>query len=145
MISGGVNSRVYTVSLDGFDTHTNQERLQNNLLTQFSDGVGAFWQDLSAQGTADDVLILVFSEFGRRVSENTGRGTDHGTAAPVLVIGKHVNGGVYGDHPSLSELDDGDLKYKVDFRSVYATIVDKWMQADAKEVLGQNFDKLGFV
>src|SRR5262249_16023910 len=108
MIAGGVDAGVYTVSLDGFDTHTNQVNVQNRLLKQFSQGVGAFYRDLEAHGLQDDVLVLAFSEFGRRVAENNGRGTDHGTAAPLFVIGNQVKGGVIGDHPSLDNLDAGD-------------------------------------
>jgi uncharacterized protein (DUF1501 family) len=145
MIAGGVNSRIYTVNLDGFDTHTNQLGVQNRLLKQFSDGVGAFYRDLEAHGLQDDVVIFAFSEFGRRVAENNGRGTDHGTAAPVWVIGSQVKGGVYGDHPSLTSLDAGDLRYKIDFRNIYATLLEKWMGADSKAVLGQNFDIMPFV
>jgi uncharacterized protein (DUF1501 family) len=145
MISGGVNSSVYTVNLDGFDTHTNQLGSQNRLLKQFSEGVSAFYKDLTAHGLQDDVVIFAFSEFGRRVAENNGRGTDHGTAGPVYVIGSNVKGGVYGDHPSLTELDAGDLKYKIDFRCVYATLLDKWLGADSREILGQHFDYIPFV
>lgn len=145
MIAGGVDSRIFTVSLDGFDTHTNQTRTQNGLLKQLSDGVSAFQSDLSAHGLQDDVLILCFSEFGRRVAENGGHGTDHGTAAPVFVIGNSVKGGIYGDHASLSDLDAGDLKYKIDFRSIYATLSDRWLKADSRQILGANFETIPFV
>lgn len=145
MIAGGVDSKIFTVNLDGFDTHTNQLQPQNRLLKQLSDGVGAFYKDLEKHNLQDDVIVFAFSEFGRRVGENNGRGTDHGTAAPVYVIGKNVKGGVYGDHPDLTNLDDGDLKYKVDFRCVYATLLEKWLRADSHEVLGQNFDHIPFV
>lgn len=145
MIAGGVDSRIFTVSLDGFDTHTNQLSGQNRLLKQLSDGVGAFYADLKQHGAADDVVVFAFSEFGRRVAENNGRGTDHGTAAPVYVIGNAIKGGLYGDMPSLTNLDAGDLKYTTDFRCVYATLLDRWMKADSKQILGQQFDYLGFV
>ena len=145
MITGGVDSSIYTVNLDGFDTHTNQLRAQNNLLRKLSDGLAAFYKDLELHGLQDDVMVLAFSEFGRRVQENGSRGTDHGTAAPVFVIGGKVNGGVYGDHPSLSNLDDGDLKYNIDFRQVYTTLLDKWLGADSREILGQSFDSIRFI
>jgi uncharacterized protein (DUF1501 family) len=145
MIAGGVDSRIFTVNLDGFDTHTNQLSGQNRLLKQLSDGVSAFYKDLQQHNLQDDVVIFAFSEFGRRVAENNGRGTDHGTAAPVYVIGSKVKGGVYGDHPSLTSLDAGDLKYNTDFRCIYATLLDKWMAADSKQILGQQFDYIPFV
>lgn len=145
MITGGLDCSIYGASLDGFDTHTNQLRAQDGLLQQLSNGIAAFHSDLRKHKLDDDVLILVFSEFGRRVAENGGRGTDHGTAAPVLLIGSSVKGGVYGEHPSLTNLDSGDLKYKIDFRNVYATLLNGWMQCDSKDVLGQRFENLGFL
>lgn len=145
MITGGLNSPVYSVSLDGFDTHTNQLRQQAGLLKQLSEGVTAFYEDLKAHNVDQDVLIMAFSEFGRRVAENGGKGTDHGTAAPAFLIGSGVKGGIYGDQPSLTALDNGDLKYGVDFRSVYATILDKWLGADSKEVLRGSFEYVPFV
>jgi uncharacterized protein (DUF1501 family) len=145
MIAGGVNSSIYTVNLDGFDTHTNQLGTQNRLLKQLSEGVSAFYKDLIAHNLQDDVVIFAFSEFGRRVGENNGRGTDHGTAEPVYIIGSSVKGGIYGDHPSLSDLDAGDLKYKTDFRCIYATLLDKVLKADSRQILGQNFDYIPFV
>jgi uncharacterized protein (DUF1501 family) len=88
---------------------------------------------------------MTFSEFGRRVAENGGRGTDHGAAAPLFLIGSGVKGGIVGDAPDLTDLDDGDLKYKIDFRNVYATVLDKWMNADSKTVLGDKFDQLDLI
>lgn len=145
MISGAVNSSIYTVNLDGFDTHTNQLRPQNNLLKQLSEGVSAFMADMEQHGLQDDVVVLAFSEFGRRVAENGSRGTDHGTAEPVFLIGKNVKGGIYGDHPSLSSLDDGDLRYKIDFRSIYSTLLDRWLKADSKQILAAQFDTIPFI
>ncbi len=145
MIAGGVNSRIYSIGLDSFDTHANQSRKQGTLLKQLSDGLAAFQKDLEAHQLDRDVIVLCFSEFGRRVSENAGRGTDHGTAGPVFVLGSPVKGGVYGDHPSLTDLDAGDLKFKIDFRTVYATILDRWLGADSRQILGGNFDSLAFV
>jgi uncharacterized protein (DUF1501 family) len=145
MLAGGVDAKIFTVNHDGFDTHTNQLGVQNRLLKTFSDGIAAFYKDLEAHGLQDDVVVMAFSEFGRRVAENNGRGTDHGTAAPVYIIGSKVKGGIYGDHPSLTDLDEGDLKHGLDFRSVYATLLDKWMNADSREVLGQHFETIQFV
>jgi len=145
MITGGVNSRLYSISLNGFDTHTNQQLVQNRLIKQLSEGLTSFHLDLNQQGVADDVLILVFSEFGRRVAENNGRGTDHGTAEPVFILGNGVKGSIIGDHPSLTNLDDGDLRHKIDFRSIYATILDRWLKADSQSILGGQFDQLSFV
>lgn len=145
MIAGGVNSRIYNISLNGFDTHVNQARTQSRLLKQLSEGLACFQADLQGHGVADDVLVLVFSEFGRRVGENNGRGTDHGTAEPLFVLGNSVHGGIYGDHPSLSSLDNGDLRHKIDFRSIYATVLDRWLKADSSAVLGNRFDQINFV
>jgi uncharacterized protein (DUF1501 family) len=145
MLAGGVDAKIFTVNIDGFDTHSNQLGVQNRLLKNFSDGISAFYRDLTNHYLQDDVLIVAFSEFGRRVAENNGRGTDHGTAAPVYVIGSQVKGGVYGDHPSLTNLDEGDLKFATDFRSIYATVLDKWLNADSRQILGRDFDKLPIV
>ncbi|MBS1998829.1 MAG: DUF1501 domain-containing protein, partial [Cyanobacteria bacterium SZAS LIN-2] len=93
-------------------------------------------------GLDKDVVMMTFSEFGRRVGENGGRGTDHGAAGPMFVIGSGVKSGAIGGRPSLTELDDGDLKYKIDFRSVYATVLDRWLGADSKAVLGDKYDSL---
>jgi uncharacterized protein (DUF1501 family) len=92
-----------------------------------------------------DVIAMTFSEFGRRVAENGSRGTDHGTAAPMLIVGGGIKGGIYGDHPSLTDLQDGDLKYKIDFRNVYATVLERWMGADSKLILGDKFDQMDFI
>ncbi|HEY9785034.1 MAG TPA: DUF1501 domain-containing protein [Candidatus Obscuribacterales bacterium] len=145
MICSGVTSTVYTVSLDGFDTHANQPQTQARLLKQLSDAIGAFQSDLEEHGVAPRVLTAVFSEFGRRLEENSGCGTDHGTAEPLFIIGSGIKGGVYGSRPSLTALDNGDLKYTVDFRHVYATLLDRWLQADSVEILGKNFETLAFV
>jgi len=145
MITGGISSRIYNISLNGFDTHVNQARTQNRLLKQLSEGLACFQADLEAHGVADDVLTMVFSEFGRRVAENGGRGTDHGTAEPLFVLGNAVHGGLYGDHPQLVSLDNGDLRHKIDFRSVYATILSRWLKADSMAILGSRFDELNFV
>lgn len=145
MICGGLDASVYHIALDGFDTHANQQRVQPNLLKTLSAGLSALQADLEKHSVDSDVITLVFSEFGRRVAENGGRGTDHGTAAPVLVIGSPVKGGIYGDHASLTRLDDGDLRFKIDFRTVYATILDRWLRADSRQILGASYGQLPFI
>jgi uncharacterized protein (DUF1501 family) len=145
LITGGVNCRVYNITLGGFDTHTNQRQTQDRILRSLSQGLNAFQSDLEAHGCDRDVIAMTFSEFGRRVEENGGRGTDHGTAAPLLVVGSGVNGGIMGDHPNLIDLDNGDLKYKIDFRSVYATILDRGLAADSKQILGDKFDQCDII
>jgi uncharacterized protein (DUF1501 family) len=145
MICAGVSARVYNVTLGGFDTHSNQVNNQPRLLQQLSDGVAAFQRDLETHSLDKDVIVMTFSEFGRRVAQNNGNGTDHGTAAPHFVIGSSIKGGIYGDYPSLSDLDSGDLKYKVDFRNVYATILDRWLRADSRQILGAHFDDMAFL
>ena len=104
-----------------------------------------FQKQLEKDGTADRVTTMVFSEFGRRVGENGSGGTDHGTAAPMFLLGKSVQGGVHGQIPSLSDLDRGDLKYSTDFRRVYATLLENWLHADSKQVLGRGFDKMAVI
>lgn len=145
LITGGLGSRAYNLGFEGFDTHTNQAGHQENLLRQLSQALAAFYADLRSHGMENQVLVVVFSEFGRRVSENGGKGTDHGTAGPVMILGGKVKGGIYGEAPELEDLSDGDLKHKIDFRSVYATILDGWLNADSKEILQARYDNLGFV
>jgi uncharacterized protein (DUF1501 family) len=145
MICGGVNARIYNLSLGGFDTHIDQRGGQGNQLRQLSDAVSAFHTDLATHHLDKQVITLIYSEFGRRVNENGSRGTDHGAAAPVFVVGSAVTGGVYGEHASLTALDEGDLKYAIDYRQIYATIIDRWFGLDAHEVLGKNFEELGFI
>ncbi|MBX9724164.1 MAG: DUF1501 domain-containing protein [Candidatus Obscuribacterales bacterium] len=142
LIVGGVNCGVYTISMGGYDTHTNQQNSQLNLFKTLTSGIQALQNDLENHGVDKDVVIMTFSEFGRRTAENGGRGTDHGAAAPLFIIGSQVKGGIIGEQPSLTDLDDGDLKYKIDFRNVYASVLDKWMGADSKQILGDKFDML---
>ena len=139
MIAGGLPTRVYYVTLSGFDTHQNQKGRHENLLTQLAQGVGAFWTDVEKQGNQDRVLMMTFSEFGRRVEQNASGGTDHGAAAPMFLIGGGAKAGVFGNHPSLTDLDQGDLKHTVDFRSVYATVLQEWLETPSKPILGQHF------
>jgi uncharacterized protein (DUF1501 family) len=145
MITAGVDARIYNISLGGFDTHANQLSVQPNLLKQFSESLAAFQKDLEEHGVDKDVMLFSFSEFGRRVSENGGRGTDHGTAEPVFIMGSAVKGGIYGEYPSLTNLDQGDLKYNVDFRTIYATLLDRWLGVDSRQVLGAKYETLRFV
>jgi uncharacterized protein (DUF1501 family) len=144
MIAGGLKTRVYYVSLGGFDTHSNQKNGHDRLMQTLSEGVAAFMKDLKAQGNDRKTVVMSFSEFGRRVSENASRGTDHGTAAPMFVWGGSVKGGVYGDHPSLKsgDLDNGDLRFHTDFRSVYSTILSKWLETPPAGILGSSFKTL---
>jgi uncharacterized protein (DUF1501 family) len=145
MIAANFGTRVFYVSIGGFDTHSNQKPVHANLLTQLSDGLAAFQQDLERMGKADGVLTLGFSEFGRRVRENGSGGTDHGAAGPMFAIGTGVRAGLYGAPPSLTNLDDGDLRYTVDFRSVYATVLENWFAVPSQAILGGTFERLGFL
>ena len=141
MIRGGMRTRVYYVTLGGFDTHAGQLGSHGNRMRQFGEAMRLFQQDLSSQGNQDRVLTMVFSEFGRRVAENASGGTDHGTAAPMFLVGPMVRAGVLGQHPSLTDLDSGDLRHTVDFRSVYTAVLQDWMKAPADQVLGATFPK----
>jgi uncharacterized protein (DUF1501 family) len=142
MIRAGLPTRVYYVQLGGFDTHAQQggaQGRQGQLLGQFASAVKAFYADLKAQENDTRVLTMSFSEFGRRVGQNASQGTDHGTAAPMFLFGPMVKPGLVGEHPSLTELDEGDLKFKIDFRCVYAGILEQWLKADSKKILEASF------
>ncbi|WP_328803507.1 DUF1501 domain-containing protein [Paenibacillus silvestris] len=145
LLAGKSGTRVFNVQIGGFDDHADEKEQHARVLTQVDQGLTAFYKDLEAQGLQDRVAIMMFSEFGRRVKENGSGGTDHGTAAPMFVIGGKVKGGLYGAYPSLSNLDNGDLKYEVDFRSVYSTLVDSWLKGDAATVLGKPYESLKFI
>ncbi len=145
MISADIGTNVYYTSLGSFDTHANQRGVHAALLGALSEGLAAFYQDLTAHGRGDDLLVMTFSEFGRRVDENSSDGTDHGAAAPLFVLGNSVAGGIYGDHPSLSNLGDGDLIHEIDFRAVYTTVLRHWLEADAATILGDTFEDVGFL
>ena len=143
LIVANAETRVYYVSLSGFDTHVNQEGKHARLLEQYSTAIEAFTDDLRHNDRFQDTLIMTFSEFGRRVKQNAGRGTDHGTANNLFLIsGALKKPGVYNAAPDLGDLKDGDLKYQVDFRRVYATMLDRWLEVDAEEVLGKEFKLL---
>ena len=134
------------VTLGGFDTHYTELNRHDDLMAYLDSAVSAFYKDLSAHGMADKVLIATWSEFGRRPKENASGGTDHGAAAPLILIGDPVKGGLYGKPPSLTDLDStGNLKYQVDFRSVYQEILGGHLGADPRDILGSTFEKLGFI
>ncbi len=145
MIGGGLTTRVYYASQGGFDTHARQANAHNRLMTELNDALAAFVADLKQQGNFERVLLLTFSEFGRRVQENANGGTDHGTAAPMFVLGGRVKPGLFGKYPSLTNLDNGDLKFNTDFRSVYGSVLEKWLGAPSAEVLGRKFPMLPLV
>jgi uncharacterized protein (DUF1501 family) len=142
LIAADLPTRIYYVSYTGFDTHANQPNQHSRLLATFSQAVAAFQRDLNRSGLSGRVTTMCFSEFGRRVKENASRGTDHGTAGPMFVIGDHVKAGMHGKYPSLTDLDKGDLKHGIDFRQVYATVLQKWFDLAPDKVLGRNFDAL---
>ncbi|QDV74311.1 DUF1501 domain-containing protein [Botrimarina mediterranea] len=141
----GSSARVFYASQTGYDTHASQLYTHGNLLREFSDALKAFLDDLRANGLDERVVVLAFSEFGRRVAENDSKGTDHGAAGPVFVAGAPINGGLYGKTPDLSALIDGDLPLGVDFRSVYATLLDQWVGVSSEEVLGERYDPLPLI
>jgi len=146
MIRAGLPTRVYYASLGGFDTHAGQEWKHGDLMRRFGEAVAAFYNDLKRQGNHERVLMMTFSEFGRRVKQNASGGTDHGTAAPMFLIGDPVRGGVHGRHPSLTKLDaNGDLVFHTDFRRVYATIIDQWMGTDSRPILNGRFEALDVI
>jgi uncharacterized protein (DUF1501 family) len=146
LISADLGTKIFHITVGGFDTHAGQARTHNTLLKTVAEGVEAFMRDLEGMGRADDVVLMTFSEFGRRVKENASGGTDHGEAAPLFVVGGGVRAGVFGDHPSLTDLDNGDLKYKLDFRSVYGTMIQDWLGADPTGIIGGGtFPRIGFV
>jgi uncharacterized protein (DUF1501 family) len=142
LIDADLGARIFYVSIDGFDTHAAQATTHANLLTQVSGAVTALFKDLAARGRRDQVLMMTFSEFGRRVKENGSKGTDHGTAAPMLFVGGKVNAGPIGKQPSVGDLEMGNLKYTTDFRRVYATVLDQWLGVSSKDVLGGSFDHI---
>lgn len=144
-IESSVPTRVYAVSLGGFDTHSAEKGTQSTLLKQVSDAIGAFQQRIAAGSRARDVVLVAYSEFGRRVAANANDGTDHGTAGPVFVVGESVRGGFIGEQPSLTDLDNADLKFHTDFRSVYATVLQHVLGTDPAPVLGGSFPALSFV
>jgi uncharacterized protein (DUF1501 family) len=145
LIKGGLAARVYYTVQGGYDTHAAQLPKHQELLRELSEGLAAFLDDLAAAGLAERVLVFGFSEFGRRVAENGSAGTDHGAAAPVILAGPSVRAGLHGDYPSLTDLEDGDLKTHVDFRQVYATLLEDWLGLQSDGALGGRFERLALL
>ena len=146
LITSGSGVKLLHVTLGGFDTHQTELNRHNDLMGYLDQSVAAFYHDLDIHGFADKVLIATWSEFSRRPQENASGGTDHGAASAVLLMGNPVKGGFYGQTPSLSDLDGtGNLKYTVDFRAIYQEILNNHLGADAREILGQSFDRVPFL
>lgn len=145
IIATNLGTRVFLVTQGGFDDHAQEAEAHPRLMKDLGDAIAAFYQDMTAQGRANQVLMMTFSEFGRRPLENASNGTDHGTAAPMLVIGGGVKGGLYGQTSSLSHLDYGNLIYTTDFRSVYSTVLSRWMGADPSQAVLGSFPSIPFV
>jgi uncharacterized protein (DUF1501 family) len=145
LIDAGLGARLFYVTQDGFDTHAGQLPVHANLLRDVSDSITAFYRDLSARGQRDRVLIMTFSEFGRRGHENGSQGTDHGSGAPMLLVGGRVRSGVVGAHPALTNLQQGNLPHAIDFRQVYATILDQWLGVPSRQVIGQAHESVNIL
>jgi uncharacterized protein (DUF1501 family) len=139
-----LGTRVFYTSHGSFDTHATQLPTHAKLWTEVSEGIAAFFEDLRAHNAADDVTMLIWSEFGRRVKDN-GAGTDHGAGGVAFILGERVKGGMYGEYPSLKDLTLGNLKYNVDFRSAYATILDRWMQIEPEPIVNGKFEEFAIV
>ena len=140
LIAKGFGTRIFYVSIDGFDNHADEGPQHSNVLGEVANSISSFFQQLRRTGHDSRVRLMTYSEFGRRVEENASRGTDHGAASCLFVAGPSVKGGVVGKHPSLSDLDVGDLKFHTDFRRVYATLLDGWLGCDSKDVLGSKWE-----
>jgi uncharacterized protein (DUF1501 family) len=146
IINADVGARILYVTYGGFDNHANEDADHDGLVKTVSDGVKAFFDDLDGHGKSRNVLLMMWSEFGRRVQDNASKGTDHGTAAPHFVVGDAVKPGIYGGPPNLTGLDsNGNLKIENDFRSYYGTILSDWLKADAEAILGKGYPNLGFI
>ncbi|HYZ16245.1 MAG TPA: DUF1501 domain-containing protein [Candidatus Acidoferrum sp.] len=142
IVGSKLGTRVLYVQHGSFDTHTTQKQTQERLLGDFGNAISAFYADLAAHGNDKRVLTMTFSEFGRRVAENASRGTDHGEAAPVFLIGGGVKGGLYGRHPDLSQLSMGNLAFTTDFRAIYATVLERWLGRPSATIVGGSFTTL---
>jgi len=145
LIKAGLSTSIYYVQLDGFDTHQNQLEAHVSLLAELGQTLSAFFEDLERAGEEKRVILLAFSEFGRRLTENASWGTDHGTAAPVFLAGPAVRPGLHGPYPNLTDLQDGDPRHAIDFRRIYATLLDHWLDCPSRLVLGQEFARLPLV
>jgi uncharacterized protein (DUF1501 family) len=139
---GQIGTRVFSIELSGFDTHSDQKNRHDALMRRLDAALPTFLADISTTEAGKHTLVMAYSEFGRRVRENGSNGTDHGVAGPMFLAGAPVKGGLYGRHPSLSKLDDGDLVHTTDFRSVFATVIDKWFGTDPARVLGAKYPSL---
>ena len=145
ILAGDLGVRVMYTSQDGYDTHSNQPEQHAALLADLATSLAAFDKDLRGLNLADKVAVVVFSEFGRRVDENASHGTDHGAASCLFVAGAKIKGGLFGQYPRLDKLGEGDLIFNTDFRSVYATLLDKWLGCEAKQILDGEFARMDFV
>lgn len=145
LIKRGFGTRIFYVALDGFDTHSNQAQTHDKLLSDLGGGISFLFNQLREGGHEKRVVVLTFSEFGRRVQENGSKGTDHGAASCLFVAGPAVQGGPVGKHPGLTDLDAGDLKHHTDFRQVYATLLDQWLGVNSEGVLGAKFEHLNLL
>lgn len=142
LLRSGNTARVFYTIQSGYDTHSNQELAHSLLLAEFSEALKAFLDDLKAAKLDDRVVVLAFSEFGRRAEENDSAGTDHGSSGPVFLAGSPIRGGLFGDTPDMSDLIDGDLKTSIDFRQVYATILSRWLDVPSQKILHHDFETL---
>ena len=143
LIHSDFGARIFSTEMGGFDTHADQRGRHDQLMRGLGEGLGAFVRDLSHSQAGRDTVVLVYSEFGRRLRENASGGTDHGKAGPLLLCGAQVKGGLHGRRPSLTDLDDGDPAFTTDFRSVFGELVEHWMHADAEAVLGGRYPRVG--
>ncbi len=144
LVAANTGQRILYTDIGSFDTHAGQRADQDRLLGEFSSGIDAFMKDLDSQGLGDKVMVLAFSEFGRRVAENDSAGTDHGQGGVMFVLGAGVKGGIYGDSPDLEKLNQGDVVYKQDFRGVYARVLDNWLKIPSKTIMGAEFTAPAF-
>jgi uncharacterized protein (DUF1501 family) len=143
LIKAGLTTSIYYTQLDGFDTHAAQAAFHGGLLFELGSSLQAFVRDVVKSGDGRRVVVLAFSEFGRRLAENGSAGTDHGTAAPAFLAGPAVQAGLHGPYPNLRDLDEGgDPRFAIDFRRVYATLLDRWLGCPAERVLGAKFEHL---
>lgn len=146
LLKTGIHSRVYYAVQGGYDTHADQRPYHAQMLSSLGNAIAAFLNDLKNSGLADRVVVMCFSEFGRRIEENASEGTDHGTAGPVFIAGPRVRGGQYGSMPDLKHLSpDGDPQYTVDFRQIYGTLLSRWMDVDPLAILDEPGESLGFI
>jgi uncharacterized protein (DUF1501 family) len=142
LTKAGLTTAIYYTHLDGFDTHSGQLPRHANLLRELGTSLRAFLDDLEKSGESERVVVIVFSEFGRRLNENGSGGTDHGTAAPVFLLGQPVKPGLHGPYPDLARLEDGDPIEAVDFRRIYATLLDRWLEVPHRDILGASYEPM---